>query len=91
MIYLLQLFLCRDRSESLQRKILRDQKNKKSISSELLDEYNLLVRLTEKHKHQKGDLSFQDSLFLARYYNSFKNEKNGKSVFHLIPTKTSNN
>lgn len=76
LIQVLRLFIQQDKKLSLQRSLLQ----KKTVAAE--NDYSRLIHLTEKHKFKKA-LTFSERLFLARYFKSFQNERNGKTLRYM--------
>ena len=72
-IFLLKIFIQKDRKLSLQRALLKN----KTASDEAA--YANLIYLTEKHKFKKP-LTWEERVFLANYYRSFQNERNGRTL-----------
>lgn len=72
-IFLLKIFIQKDRKLSLQRALLKN----KTASDEAA--YANLIYLTEKHKFKKP-LNWEERVFLAKYYRSFQNERNGRTL-----------
>lgn len=80
MLFILHLFLCQDRKSSLQRMLLRSKGVEDSSFLALKEEYQRLLDITERKKYQRRPLSWNDTLFAAKYYRSFQNEMAGKTV-----------
>ena len=80
-LYLLSLFVQVDKKKSLQRGIsIKDEIVTPGYSDFSYEElYHHLVLLYDKARFKTG-LAFPEKVFLAKYYASFKNECNGRTI-----------
>ena len=85
MLFILQLFLCTDRKQSLQRQLLRLSSKGGATYLSLREDYERLLEIAERKKYQKLPLRWEDMVFAAKYYRSFQNEMAGKTVRYDLP------
>tara|TARA_B110000902_G_scaffold218722_1_gene252708 strand:- start:258 stop:557 length:300 start_codon:yes stop_codon:yes gene_type:complete len=80
-LYLLSLFVQVDQKKSLQRGVsIKDGNTTPGYSDFSYEElYHHLVLLYEKARFKTG-LAFPEKVFLAKYYVSYKNECNGRTL-----------
>ena len=80
-LYLLSLFVQVDKKKSLQRGIsIKDEIVTPGYSDFSYEElYDHLVLLYDKARFKTG-LAFPEKVFLAKYYASYKNESEGRTI-----------
>ena len=80
-LYLLSLFVQVDKKKSLQRGIsIKDEIVTPGYSDFSYEElYGHLVLLYDKARFKTG-LAFPEKVFLAKYYASYKNESEGRTI-----------
>ena len=80
-LYVISLFVQVDQNKSLQRGVsIKDGNTTPGYSDFSYEElYHHLVLLYDKARFKTG-LAFPEKVFLAKYYASFKNECNGRTI-----------
>ena len=81
-LYVISLFVQVDQNKSLQRGVsIKDGNTTLGYSDFSYEElYHHLVLLYDKKYRFKTGLAFPEKVFLAKYYASFKNECNGRTI-----------
>ena len=80
-LYLLSLFVQVDQKKSLQRGVRTKDRGVATGHLDFSYEelYSRLVFLSDKTRFQRG-LTFPEKVFLAKYYASYKNERDGRTI-----------